>query len=307
MKRFKTRKKHRLFKFLFLLLLIYFSFKITLNYLNKNIKVDPEKYIKYLVSLGLNNQINTYSNNNFLSFSKPKSLIEHNLSFTFSNQENEVKEYIEKVNEEVDEPIIYIYNTHESEEYKLEYKYEYSMVPNVKLSSYILQEKLDNYNIKSIVETRSIKDILNQNNWLYKDSYNASRVYLEDCYKTKPSLKYFIDIHRDSSKYEKTTLEYNNKRYAKILFVVGKEHDNYSKNLSLANKISDLVNNKIPELSKGIALKEGLGVNGIYNQDFSYNSMLIEIGGVDNNIIEVSNTINILGEILANYIKETNI
>ena len=57
MKRFKTRKKHKLFKILFLLLLIYFSFEITLNYLNKNIKVDPEKYIKYLVRLGLNNKV----------------------------------------------------------------------------------------------------------------------------------------------------------------------------------------------------------------------------------------------------------
>ena len=52
--------------------------------------------------------------------------------------------------------------------------------------------------------------------------------------------------------------------------------------------------------------KEGQNVNGIYNQDLSNNSLLIELGGVDNNIEEVLNTINAIADILEMYIKESN-
>ena len=44
---------------------------------------------------------------------------------------------------------------------------------------------------------------------------------------TYSSLKYYIDIHRDSVSKNITTVNINNKNYAKILFVVGLEHNNY--------------------------------------------------------------------------------
>ena len=58
-----------------------------------------------------------------------------------------------------------------------------------------------------------------------------------------------------------------------------------------------------PGLSKGILKKSGKDVNGIYNQDISENVILIEVGGVDNNINEVLNTVNALSDILYTYIK----
>ena len=42
----------------------------------------------------------------------------------------------------------------------------------------------------------------------------------------------------------------------------------------------------------------GAGVNGIYNQDFSPNTLLIEIGGQYNSISEVNNTVEVLAEVL---------
>ena len=311
MKKFKTKKKYKKIKILIYVLLIYLSFKTTYKFLAKDIKINPEKYIKSLLNNGLNNQLNKNNYTNPINFTSPLSLIQNNLDFKVSNTNNhnnnvvnETKEYVETVNEKMDNPILYIYNTHDSEEYKIEYKYEYSIVPNVKIASYVLQEKLDNLGIKSIVETTDIKTILNDNNWLYRDSYRASRILLEKVKDSNPTIKYFVDIHRDSSKYDKTSLEYNNKKYAKVLFVVGLEYDNYESNLNIANKLSDEINKKIPDLSKGILKKEGIGVNGIYNQDFSPNLLLIEIGGQDNTIYEVANTINILGEVLYSYIKE---
>ncbi len=305
MKKFKTRKRIKFFKYILFILIVFFSYYFTTNILN-NKKVDPKTYIKNLLNNSFNNQLNKKDNksNNI----NPISLFEYNLSLKSnisSNKEFQRQsiEYIEQVNKEMSEPLIYIYNTHESEEYKIDYRYEYSIIPNVKIASYILQEKLENLGLNSIVETTSIKDILNQNNWVYRYSYKASRILLEKVMNEKPSIKYFIDIHRDSSKYDKTMIDYDNKKYARVLFVVGLEHENYQYNLDFSNKLNEMIEKKVPGISRGISKKEGLGVNGIYNQDLSKYCILIEIGGVENNIQEVSNTINIIGEVLKEYIE----
>lgn len=287
---------------MFILIIIFL-----LSLINKffvNYSINPEKYIKSLLNNGFNNQLNIQDNksNNI----NPISLFNYNLSIKVPPQEFEKQtvEYIEKVNKNMNDPVVYIYNTHESEEYKIDYRYDYTVIPNVKIASYILQEKLENLNINSIVETSSIKEILDKNNWIYRNSYKASRILLESAYQNNSTLKYFIDIHRDSSKYEKTILDLNGKKYARILFVVGLEHNNYESNLNLANRLNTMLEEKIPGISRGISKKEGLGVNGIYNQDFNDNCILIEIGGVENNILEVSNTINIFGDVLNDYIRK---
>ena len=50
------------------------------------------------------------------------------------------------------------------------------------------------------------------------------------------------------------------------------------------------MNELYPGLSKGIYKKGGPGVNGVYNQDFSPYTILIEIGGYENTTNEVLNT-----------------
>ena len=52
--------------------------------------------------------------------------------------------------------------------------------------------------------------------------------------------------------------------------------------------------------------KTGMNVNGVYNQDFSPNCILIEVGGVSNNIDEVNQTMNVLAKIISKYIKENS-
>ena len=48
--------------------------------------------------------------------------------------------------------------------------------------------------------------------------------------------------------------------------------------------------------------KGGKGVNGIYNQDFSSNTLLIELGGTYNKLEEVTNTVDIISESLLDLI-----
>lgn len=187
-------------------------------------------------------------------------------------------------------PLIYIYNSHQTEEYAPSSFLEYNVNPTVMIADYILEETFNQNNYQTLVEESSIKEILNNNSWKYSYSYKASRLLLEQRKIENPSLKYFIDVHRDSLSKEKTTVEINNKLYAKTIFLIGLENPNYQENLSFTTKLNDCLNNKYPNLSKGIYKKGGAGVNGIYNQDFSPYTILIEIGGYENTTTEVLNS-----------------
>ena len=178
----------------------------------------------------------------------------------------------------------------------------YNITPNVLMASYILKEKLNKNGISTIVEDTNLSEFLNLNHWNYASSYKATRMLLLEKMNKYDSLKYFIDIHRDSVNRNSTTVTINNKTYAKILFVIGLEHKNYEYNLEVTNKLNDLIKETYPSLTKGIYKKSGKGVDGIYNQDVDKNCILIEIGGVDNTIEEVYNTLEVLSNVLTKFV-----
>ncbi|HAX72615.1 MAG TPA: stage II sporulation protein P, partial [Firmicutes bacterium] len=128
--------------------------------------------------------------------------------------------------------------------------------------------------------------------------------YLEDMAQDYDSLKYFVDIHRDSLPYNRTTTTINDKKYAQILFVVGQDHPRYQENLQFAKAINSLIDQKYEGLSKGILEKGGEYTNGIYNQDFATTVLLIECGGQDNTYEEISNTAAVIAEVLSEYISQ---
>ena len=286
-KRFKGKRKFRKLKVLSFILVGFVSFLVTVNVLRKKVTqvLDPSNYIDYLLKTGFNNQIS-------------KSILKSPLdieNISLVNNEEEVKS---------NEPLIYIYNTHDEEAYYNSYLNPYNIVPDVKLASYYFQERLKDLGIESVVEKRKIKDVLDKNGWNYRYSYNASRVYLEEVSKNNPSIEYFIDLHRDSVGKDKTTTVINGKSYAKVMFLVGLEHENYQKNLDLATRLNELISQFDSTLSRGIYQKEGPGVNGIYNQDFSSKAILIEVGGQYNTIEEVANTIEVIARVLKDYLGE---
>ena len=109
-------------------------------------------------------------------------------------------------------------------------------------------------------------------------------------------IKYYIDVHRDSVK--NTTIEIKNKKYAKIMFVLGLENDKYLENKIVMQKMNDYLNSNYPGISRGIYEKKGKDVNGIYNQDYSRNVLLMEVGGIENTIDEVNNSTEIIALML---------
>ena len=87
------------------------------------------------------------------------------------------------------------------------------------------------------------------------------------------------------------------------MFVVGLEHDNYEENLTLAKTLNEKIKKIAPTLSRGVLEKKGPGVNGIYNQDFNKNTILIEVGGQYNYIEEVNNTLKIMAKVIYEYLE----
>ena len=65
-----------------------------------------------------------------------------------------------------------------------------------------------------------------------------------------------------------------------------------------------LKNPLVKILNRGILQKQGPKVNGVYNEDFSNRTILIEVGGENNTIDEVYNTVDVLSEVISEYIKE---
>lgn len=210
----------------------------------------------------------------------------------------------EEVKEEKKEPIVYIYNTHQTESFysTKEININYSIMD----ASYYLQKRLKKYGIESYVEKASIQDVLNTNNWNYASSYRVSRMYLEKRKKDNENLEYFIDLHRDSVSKKISTVEINGVKYAKILFILGLENKSYKNNEKTLNKMEQWLEKNYNGISRGIYRKEGKGVNGVYNQDFSENCILIEVGGEENTYEEVENSIDVIAEMINYYIGETS-
>ena len=295
----KNNSKRIIRKSFFYLVIIYSIFSITFYYSLKNsTKINNTKFINFLLGGGNSHLLEDYKLVNIVNTStdflfnidlkNPSSILDqgvlmygnnekvlevsHNDDYSNLEELKKISSYIEDPNPvDIDNPIIYIYNSHQLENYNNDSLLAYGITPNVLMASYLLKEKLNSSGLATIVEDTNMTEFLSLNNWDYSSSYKASRIFLLDKQNTHPTIKYYFDIHRDSVNKKLTTVNINNKSYARILFVVGLEHSNYQENLNAANELNSIIDKKYPGLSRGIYKKEGPGVNGIYNQDISMN------------------------------------
>lgn len=302
----RSTRKNKLIRLGVILIIIVISFLLTFKVLYNSIEfyMDNDTYLDYLV----NDSFSTYDIGDLTRLSSTEFLLKYSFGIDKFNTGTQVDitTPVVKTEEKVnlgDEPIVYIFNTHQTEGYKSNFLESFNINNTVFLGSYILKEYLEDLGIKTLVEENSIVDVLNTNGWKYGSSYKASRILLEQAYKEHPSLKFFVDLHRDAASYERTMVEIDGVKYARLMFVIGKEHDNYEVNLALAKKLNDHLKEIKPGLSRGVLEKEGKGVNGIYNQDFNQNTILIEVGGQYNYIEEVNNTLKVMASVIFDYLK----
>ncbi len=198
-------------------------------------------------------------------------------------------------------PLIYIYSSHDTEEYDSTLLETYNIKYNVTIGGYILSDYLADYGIPSYVETESMVDYLNANGLNYNHSYYASAHYIEQRLAEYPSIKMIIDLHRDAIPRSASVVTIDGKPCAKVIFIVAILYDGYEKNVELAEK----VNAALPAgLSRGLSKGNGWGANGVFNQNMKDGALLIEIGGQENTIEEVANTLEYVAKALFEVVKE---
>lgn len=275
-------KKNKIIKLLLIsFLCAYFLSKIDI--------FSNDKVVNYLKRISLNEL--TIPNIKF----KGEYLLNISLnSFDKIKFEQKVFSETEEI-KEISKPVIYIYNSHQTEEYAtLE---NYNLTPTVLTASYILKDKLNDYGIESIIETSDFKTDLIKYGYTYGDAYEVSRKWLEQL--NNSNMLLYIDLHRDSVKYQYSNLIIDGKDYAKIMLVVGKNYD-YEENMKVAEKIISHIENINKDISRGIFTRE----KGRYNQDYNKNCILIELGGPESTYESISNSLDILSLAIKNYLGE---
>lgn len=318
----KKRKKHKLIKILILILVCYFSFESTTYYVLKSqLATSNEEFLQnmlrdsnhYLLYQKSEENVIAKIGKYFMDFDleKPLSLlgvptVEEQKKEEMVFQEDPDATFVSNPVEKTDvssSPQVYIYNTHQTESYSMKTLEPYNITPSVMMASYLMKEYFQKEGIETIVEEANISDYMKEQGYQYAESYVASRTFVESILKKYPDLKLIIDLHRDAIPHDSSTITIGEKNYAKVLFIVGMNNPNYQTNLSLAQSLSDLINQSYPKLSRGIMSKSGSNVNGLYNQDLNGNMILLELGANENTIDEVQNTVEAIVPIISAYLK----
>ena len=225
---------------------------------------------------------------------KNKSHSKKTISKSLNSKSVDNKDYFDAT-----KPIIYIFNTHQSEEYS---NGGYAVSPTVVTASYILKDELSSFNISSLVEEKDIIKEVKKRGYDYSGTYTVSFEYLKQRKKEYPSLEYYFDVHRDSITGDAARVRIGDKKYATMMFLVGSRHDNYKKNV----KNLDIMKKYLDNNYKGLVRDTFLQSKWTYNQWYSEKMFLVEIGGPDNTLEEVANTMKALANAIQYYVEVQN-
>ncbi|MBB6450951.1 stage II sporulation protein P [Geomicrobium halophilum] len=219
-------------------------------------------------------------------------------------EDSEQRETTAAVDDE--DPLIHISHAHNRESFYPEIDEDEPFHPEtniVKVGEY-LADNFRDYGLPVEVSADDIQHMLNERDLPYHQSYEVAREVVVENMEENDELEFFFDLHRDSVSAEHTTATINEETYARTFFVVGEDHPDYEKNLAMAEEIHERLEDEWPGLSRGVIIRGGSGTNGIFNQDLSPNSMLIEFGGVDNTFEELYRSADAMAEVLQEYIYE---
>ena len=329
MKKAKLKKKKKSIKIVELCFVLVLSIIFTIKYYaNKEIdfNINDKDYLNYLIDVSYNNKngysyivkkvlkifskIDVNEPSTFLTVNKIKETSakkEDNIKEEYKKEDNynpkdysSVTSYIQ-VKNDVTDPIVYIYNTHQLETYSNE-GLTNNMVPNVMMAGSLLTEKLNKLGIKTVFEDTNLSEFIESMGLPSNELYGGSRVFISNAKEKYNTLNYYIDLHRDSVNKDISTINIDNKSYARILFVLGTTNPNFEENKKIMNSLNEIINSKYPKLSRGIYEVDIPDWNEIYNQDMDNNAILIELGAQYNTMNEVINTIDVLAESISEYI-----
>ncbi|MCQ6282054.1 stage II sporulation protein P [Bacillus sp. EB600] len=205
--------------------------------------------------------------------------------------------------------VVYIYHTHSWESYLPLLKQVQSPDDATSSNNSVnvvgvgdhLADDLEAKGIGIEHSTVNAAQMLQNKGWNANSAYQFSRGLVKEAMASDTDLKFMIDIHRDSLRKDKTTIKINNKNYARLVFIVGEANPNFKQNLELAKQLHAAIEKKYPGLSRGVFSKDKSMGNGVYNQDLSPRALLMEVGGVDNNMEELQNAMDAFANVFSEY------
>lgn len=168
--------------------------------------------------------------------------------------------------------VIFIYHSHNRESWLPHLTSEsdpdraYHPEMNITKVGMRLGEELEKRGIGTTVDTTDVTEKLHEAEWSYNQSYQASKLIVETALAKNNDITFVFDIHRDSFRQERTTVEINGKSFARPFFVIGGRNNDYEKNVQLAEQFHDMLEEAYPGLSRGVIVK-----NSMYNQSLSAN------------------------------------
>jgi stage II sporulation protein P len=115
-----------------------------------------------------------------------------------------------------------------------------------------------------------------------------------------------IDLHRDALGRDKTTITYNEEKYAKVAFVIGMEHPSFELNRANAVLLKNEMELLVPGITRNLVMKHGAGVDGKYNQDLDPSLLVVELGGIGNTEEELNRTVAVIANAAATVIENSN-
>lgn len=236
---------------------------------------------------------------------KDRDLSIENIDSIFKNVESPKK--IKNSHSTFGKEVVYIYHTHSRESFlpylrdTIKAEEAYHETANITLVGEMLGRELERRGIGTEVDSSDIVKILAFRELDYRSSYAISRELVLSSIKENKDLELFLDVHRDSLNKDSTTIQLNGENHARLLFVVGTGYENFENNLNFAETLDQMLAAQYPGLSKGVIQKDGSSGDGVYNQDISPNSVIVEIGGVDNTVEELHRTTEIFADVISNY------
>lgn len=201
-------------------------------------------------------------------------------------------------------PLVFIYQTHSGEAYNVKISNEaFHETDNVTMVGKQLSKALEEKNIHAIHDDTDIFAVLKERNLSFFDSYNVSQEKLIETLKKHSSIEMVLDIHRDSQERKFTTVNIDGKGYAKIGLVVSKISDNYEENREFANHLHQKLEKLYPGISRGV-MEKGEDPRNTYNQEIQKQSVLLEIGGIENTMEEAFRATDALAEAIKEIVQE---
>lgn len=178
---------------------------------------------------------------------------------------------------------IYIYNTHQYEEYASN---------NVMDAADYLAKQLESLGYEVVVEKADFEAYRLQVGDTGQSRYPTSRIFMEQQLATYGSFDLIIDLHRDSISKELSTANVNGVSYAKMMMVIGLASSNATE---VANR-STIIHEEVDQIANGVMRSDFKRESGTYNQQYAENMVLIECGGPENTYEEVTHSMDLLAQ-----------